>query len=326
MKKSTWVITKTQGIDQRNISLDFLLLLDEKNKILLGTTYTDHDIINRRFDNYAASIFLSSDNGKHWRKTILDRGKFTAFAFSDSLVYLAVGSNISNETANFNDNASLYLSSNKGVDWNKVAGFSNFYIRDIFLKNNDLYLIGTNKNDDFWTLKKSADKGATWQDVSKLSLGDITPVVLDNSLWMLNATSQQLTEISLEGGSVKHISLSIEGFRPYFLSQANNGVIVAGVLNDKTVVFKYSNGKFLKVLQVDETGKYPVHLAINENNATLLLGKRDNIGTTYFIYSKRMDSENWYLEELPVYYFKPYSFSNNQIWGYNNGLLYSKDL
>jgi hypothetical protein len=331
MKNKGWTVLRTKGIDSENVSLDFLYGLGDKDKIMLGTIYSDDDIINRRFSNYKACAYHSSDNGNNWSKVILGNGKFTCIASDGNRILAGLGINVYNETATFSDSSKIYYSPDKGVSWKPISAFKDFLIKDIFLSDSTVCILGMKRDDNSWSLKKTKDFGTSWQDVARVSMNHTSSLLAaDNNLWSLDEVTNQMIKLSLSSGKVETVSLAENNFKPYLMRQFNNDIFIAGLSGQVATVYKYSNNQLHLVLRLNNLGKddryYPIDLFANKNRIVLLLGKRDNIGTAYYLYWNDLTLKEWAMEELPVYHFKPYSFIQGQIWGYNNGFLYYKSV
>jgi hypothetical protein len=58
-----WKIIKTKGIQEENISFDFMSFLNKDSALLLGSSYTDDNLINKRFEEFDAVVYHSNDGG-----------------------------------------------------------------------------------------------------------------------------------------------------------------------------------------------------------------------------------------------------------------------
>jgi hypothetical protein len=54
----------------------------------------------------------------------------------------------------------------------------------------------------------------------------------------------------------------------------------------------------------------------------LLVGEQNSIGVIYTVYYKNWQDNYWNKTSVPSSYFKPYTFIENQIWGYSYGKFY----
>lgn len=322
-KSLGWSTQKTNGVDGENVSLDFLLLLSRHNMLMLGTKYSDNDILNKKFSNYDVCLYRSVDDGKNWNKVVLGKGKFTSYAFEDNEILAAIGMNILDETAIFDDSSKICYSSDAGINWKVISVFKDFFTRNIYISSDStFYILGSSKDANSWDLKKTSDLGANWMQVKTIPFSYSSPVIFGETLWAVNSATKQLIKVPLRDERIENINLPAGDFMPYFISAAPQGVFVSGLSNHIPVVYKFVDNKFQKVFEIGDKDMYPLDISISDDRILLLLGRRDNIGTSYVLYWKSISGQDWVKEEVPVYYFKPYSFFDNGILGYRNGILY----
>jgi phosphoribosyl-AMP cyclohydrolase len=74
MKKQEWEIINANGINEENKVFDFLLFLNKENAVLLGSGYSDEDLLQRKFDEFKTVIYYSTDTGRSWNKRDLGKG------------------------------------------------------------------------------------------------------------------------------------------------------------------------------------------------------------------------------------------------------------
>ncbi|RPE05910.1 hypothetical protein EGT74_26505 [Chitinophaga lutea] len=323
-KKTGWNIVKTAGVDTENASLDFMIV-NKSYQLILGSKYTDSDIVSRRFNNYDACIYRSENNGKNWTRKTIGKGKFTSYTVGNNRVFVALGINTKNETALFNDSAKIYCSMDEGRSWKEIAAYKDCHIKSIFIaEDSSVYILGIGKNDNYWILRRTANNGITWSEEMKVLIDYGTLVFFNKALWCINESTKKLIRLSLSDGRVDSFGFPERDFKPLFVRQNMESVLVIGELTQTPMVYKFGDGKFETIMQYGDKNKYPVDLFSYRNQLVLLLGERAGLGVQYYLYWKNELTNAWSAEEMPAKYFKPYAFYEDSFWGYNGGHLYQK--
>jgi hypothetical protein len=322
LNKGNWDIIHAKGINGENKSFDFLLFMNSKSALMLGSGYSDDDIINKKFNNINAVLYYSKNGGLDWVENILGKGQFTSYTVKDSLVFIAKTINTANsKDASFSDSAKIYFSKDFGVSWSEISSFNKFFVRDMFsLSEKEMYLIGKRNNESFWTLNKTMDRGLTWNEVGKITNEINSPVEFNRYLFYLSQKDQKhLMKISLSTGKAEYIDLGNNEFAPYFLTVINNELYVTGLLKNRVTIYKLdpAHPELQYVSNIAENDKFPIYLHSIKNKLILFIGERNSIGVSYFIYSAQDEQNGWNVNPVPSSYFKPFVFFENEAWGYS---------
>jgi hypothetical protein len=86
-------------------------------------------------------------------------------------------------------------------------------------------------------------------------------------------------------------------------------------------VYKYALGNrqgAQLLLKLHDGDKFPVQLHFNEGKPVLLVGEKNTIGATYYLYYRNTYNTEWRDISVPSSYFSPVAFYNNTICGYSS--------
>lgn len=328
MNLPQWKIIKAKGIQNENISLSFLSIINYDSAILLGSSYSDNDLLNKRFDEFNAVGYGTFNGGSNWKEIKIGKGRFSAFTRrGDFLVASVVLENDRMESS------TIYSSKDLGKTWESVSKIENFFVRDVFLDNKeDIFFIGKNSGSQHWNLFKYSSTKFQWEKLAEIGT-DITgiPAVMNNDIFFIcrNKSEYSIKEISLATGQVKNLRLINSFFRPFLLSSNNNDLYITGRIGDSTLIQKYGSNDTTSIElfpPIQDRNQFPVGLHFIKNQSILLVGNKNSLGVTYSIYIKKPEKVQWEKIEVPSSIFAPFAFYNNIIWGYsgNNQIYYLK--
>lgn len=321
MNESGWSIIRANGLNGENKVFNFLFFQNKMNGIMLGYKYTDEDLLSKKFDNFNATLYCTHDGGNNWVEKGLGRGQFSSYAAKDSFIFISKTITSLDNNKSMNDFSEVYLSKNMGRSWIEYSSFEKFYVRNMFAySKNEIYILGKHNNESFWTLEKTIDNGLNWNKVGELNNDLDYPTLFNDYLFYLSNSSESLLmQKSLISGESKSIKLPNSNFKPYFINVFNNKLYITGVVEKQIYIYEYilKNDQYEYVTSIDEENKFPAYFYYVNNKLVLFLGERNTIGVTYSIYSKNRSSDIWDKDPIPSSYFKPYTFFENEIWGYS---------
>lgn len=326
VNEGKWEVVKANGINPENKLFDFLSFPAKGYGLMFGSSYSDENLLNKKFEDFNSVYYFSNDSGSNWIEKRLGKGKFTSYSAKNNHVFLC--KEILNDSTDLNSTI-IYFSNNYGETFNDYSSFSDFFIRDIFVfSESEIYIVGKQSKSKHWTVRGSVNGGKTWNNIGELENDLQSPIMVNRSiLYLTYHNGYVIKKLSLIDGTASENRLPPQLKIPYFIASESSNTYILGTSGKNVYVCKSNGGEFVPISQVSNSGEFPVYMQIVGNKIHLLLGERNSIGVTYSFYSKQFDSSDWDKISVPSSYFKPFAFSETEIWGYSfDGKFYKKAL
>ncbi len=318
MKK--WKVIQTKELKKMNEDFASFLFINNNDGFLFGTNYTDDILLNKKFNEFNAVVYKTTDGGFTWVGKNICKGQFvSSFNINDTIFCLAVNS--SNEAYGDINKSMLFASYNKGEDWFFVSEFP-FFVKNVFFTSGSTgFAVAKNiKDNGAWHIFKTKDGGKTWKDAFEVD-DIIEPHLYDSELWFLGrgiSGANKLLRINLHTLSISDEALPA-GLDPEKFFLKDSDLFIVGFINSKMVLFtRNEEHGFNKIREFSDEDLFPKHLFVSDRTITVIAGKMKRLSVDYVVFSSQNDGKSWVENKLPIPdYFNPVAFYNGRIWGYS---------
>jgi hypothetical protein len=226
---------------------------------------------------------------------------------------------------NGEETGAIYSSDDRGLTWKNVSYLKNIFVRNIYLDiQGSMYVVGRQNGNVQWQLLRKQLNTDVWDTVGKLDAGlTASPeLVNDHILYIsMSDNTSVVHSLSLTNGQTHKLNIADNRFQSYLINSIGNEVYVTGKIKDTILVYKYALGNrqgAQLLLKLHDGDKFPVQLHFNEGKLVLLVGEKNTIGATYYLYYRNANNTEWRDISVPSSYFSPLAFYNNTIWGYSS--------
>lgn len=331
MIANQWSIIHGAGITADNSSFKFLVFSQHRNALLMGSSWTDRDLINKQFNNFNAVAYSSVDSAHNWAKIDFGKGELTSCASKDSFICSTLRRFPDNTLSPSKDDSTLvYFSNDFGKKWQLISKLNDLYVQRSFVQSSkEVVIVGKKGNGKEWTIEKTSDQGLTWMPVGELPGDMYSLTLLDDDLFCLSHKNPYvILKMSLKKKTVNTISISDSSSKPYMLCATNNELYLCNSTAEKLDIYTVNNEDFsFKYIASVQESKFPVAIYSSPNRLTLILGSRNSVGVTYSVYSRQNHNKKWNKTSVPTALFDPFNFDGENLVGYSNdGNFYTLDL
>ena len=321
MVQNKWNIIHGEGIKADNTTFKSLFF-DHMNALLIGSSYTNEDVINKRFNNFNAIVYSSADGGHNWSERDLGKGEFTSCCAKDSFVCTSLRKSSGNFLSpSPEDSTFVYFSKDLGKNWELMSKLNDFFIQNIFfVSDKKIVLIGKKSKEKDWTILITSNRGLTWTRKGEMSADSHSPTISNGSLfYLLHKYPQKVIMFSIDQDKTDTITIQDSKFKSYLLSVTNNQLYIFGNSTSKIDIYNLGiDAVTFKYVTSIKEDKFPIQIYSLADRLILLLGSRNSVGVTYSVYVQKNHNGNWAKIPVPTSVFKPYAFSNENLWGYSN--------
>jgi len=321
-----WKAYESLGLKRNNEEFNKMLFLNEKVGLLVGTNYSDKTILEKKFNEQNAVIYLTGDGGRTWKESVLGKGRFVDVSSANDTLFSLCNNTDSNFYSLINLSI-IYTSANTGQSWAIVHKFP-FYIRDIrFLNSLEGVAIGRDLKEAKvkWQILKTHDGGINWQTIGTEDEIAENPIIAGKELIYFSRKSdksdkllqKRLIQINLED-HLKRFSLLPIGFDPIFSFPVDGNLWLIGTQGNKASIISLINNKISTVKLFEEADLSPKYFNFYQGKSIIVMSKLSSFSTRNLVFSSNDGGKNWIQERLPIDdYGFPISSYQNATWIYS---------
>jgi hypothetical protein len=322
-----WETFESIGLKQNNEEFSKMLFLNEKVGVLAGTNYNDKTILEKKFNEQNAVIYLTGDGGRTWKESILGKGRIVDLTSAHDTLF-SLCNNTDRNFYSLIDSSTIYTSINRGQSWNAIHKFP-FYIRDIrFLNSLEGIAIGRDMKatNVKWQILRTHDGGARWQTVSEESDIAENPTVTGKDLIYFSSNNnvesgkvlqRRLVQLSLADNS-KQFSFLPAGFDPILSFLVDGNLWLAGAQGSKTSIISLVKNQVNIIKQFEEPDQFPKYFYSYGGKSIIVLSRPSSFSTRNTVFSNSDGGKTWIPEQLPIDdYGFPISSYHHTTWIYS---------
>lgn len=325
-KMEHWKAFEALGLKKSNEEFSKMLFLNEKVGVLVGTNYDDKTILEKKFNEQNAVIYLTPDGGRTWKESVLGKGRFVDVTSANDTLF-SLCNNTANNYYSLIDSSIIYTSTNEGQNWVSVHKFP-FYIRDIrFLNSLEGVAIGRDLKEANvkWRILRTHDGGIKWQTIFTEDEIAENPIIAGKELIYFSHNNdkankllqKRLVQINLENNSKRFLLLPI-GFDPVLSFSVDGNLWLVGTQGNKTSIISVVKNQINTVKQFEEADLFPKYFNFYRGKSIIVMSKLSSFSARNLVFSSIDGGRNWIQERLPIDdYGFPISSYQNTTWIYS---------